>query len=102
MTEFYLPSPHYSITYAPNPLYGYYVYLWLDLGIPFYVGMGKTYRAWAEHHPITEERKARCNKFRVKIVQHRLTKKLAHKKERFLIKQLTRQGISLTNIRIPC
>lgn len=101
MERFLIPTPHFDITYSPSPIYGYYVYEWLDHYKPFYVGMGTQYRAWAQHHPITEERKEQSTKFRVRIVQHRLTKKLAHKFERMLIKRYVSQGISLTNIRIP-
>src|SRR6056297_649161 len=101
-TPFYVPKPHFEITYAPNPIYGYYVYEWLDLGIPFYIGMGQTYRAWALHSQETEERRELATKFRIRIIKHFLTKPLAHKQERLLIKQRIRQGYSLTNQRIPC
>ena len=97
------PTPNFVRPYsdAPDILIGYYVYEWTDSRIPFYVGMGHSRRAWNEHLPHVEEIARQASSFRVRIYQHRLTKRIAHHVERELIKQRVYQGFKLVNKRIP-
>ena len=101
LPRYYLSSEILSYTDSPSILKGYYVYEWTDARRPFYIGMGHSRRAWNQHLPHVEERRYLASAFRVRIVAHGLSKRLAHQYERSHIIHRTRQGFVLANKRIP-
>lgn len=69
----------------PIIVVNYYVYIWLDNGVPFYVGMGSNNRAWEKQHNNSVEKKRRESKnFDILIYEHNLTQKDANR----LVKKL--------------
>lgn len=100
LSRFYIPTPYKDITLGPSPICGHYIYEWLLGPYPFYVGSGKTYRAWATHNEQAEQYRDHPL-FRVHILKHSLSKRLAHLEERRQTLLRLRQGYILENIRIP-
>lgn len=101
-TKFYLSNylldfTIHDLDYVSN----YYVYAWLDKWKVFYIGMGRNRRAWNEHLPPPEKRRAECEVFRVRILRHNLTKQQAHLIERYYIDYYQSRGFELFNQRIP-
>jgi len=102
MAKFYL-SPFlqdFTIHNAPY-VQDYYVYAWLDGWKVFYIGMGTNRRGWNEHLSPPEKIRQEAERFRVRILRHRLTKGQAHLIERHYIDHYTRRGFVLANNRIP-
>lgn len=85
---------------------GYYVYVWLINGVPFYVGKGTDRRAWAVHYLGESEhfsqaeiiRRSNPLSFVVEIVRDDLTNEGALLLESTFISWFERCGYQLTNI----
>ena len=100
MKEFRL-TPHLcSYTLSREIVKGYYVYLWLDSGKIFYVGMGAERRAWNEHLPHVESIRQSSISFKVRILRDCMSKPMAHRYERYITQRLLRQGIKLVNKKV--
>ena len=68
----------------------FYIYFWLRTdGTPYYIGKGKSDRAFVKHHPIS---KPTCNT-RIKIFLKDLTEPQAFAFERFWIKVFGRKDL---------
>ncbi len=101
MKGFWLPPKLRQITIGPLIVKGHYVYEWLDHGKVFYVGMGTNRRAWNTHNSLAESIRFSSTCFRVRIINHCMSKQLAHAVERSHTHRLTSLGFFLANERIP-
>lgn len=90
---FVLTNHLIEYTIGPVVLLQHYVYEWWKDTSCIYVGAGTNRRAWNTHNEEVE--KLRVYPFKVVIIQHNLTKSMAHAEERFRIHLRRRQGHNL-------